>query len=746
MTTTRQSRPAVVWEPQEHCQSTRRAAHHGHTHHHAAGHRCGTSSISCPSCCVMAVLCLVMVSLPPPIAGEELCNCSDCNSAAAAAAADPCSGHGHLHGSSCHCDEGYMNDPFNPEACISGSPCGGHGHIDGTLCHCDYGYSLAFDALSGDSGKCVPSDNIAGDSYIHSMVEPPTHHLWGLLTVDEAGGVGTSTVQHLLDGMSGMGMSGQVGGLEEDHDHDGHEEEGGHDGDDHAGEDMDEHDEHDHAEDHGEEHAEEHDHVEGHADYQGHDEEHDEHAEEHDEHDHGADPGSAGRKLLQICGGHGHPHGGACHCDGGYITDPSDSTNCIPEASPGQQALGSTATQWVLSPTDIIAVAGANGQLYVENLTSALPLIASCQLDPSCALATGPAIADGAHSDTHSTNEVELWMALVVTASFMALPVIGMGLPFLIFNRVQEPGQTTAIVSLGSCLSAGLIFSLGIMHVIPATVESQFKSGITYPLNYLLIVLGFFITLALEELAHHAHHDADAAQCGNCDVDPEVAKSAGSRSTTQKAVAPCMETLASLASEPMPAGDNSIGSLQLKSVNEAPETTRDKISRIFRSTLPTIAFFLAIQFHACLECVIVGIQTTAQNFWILFAGISVHKLFVSFAFGVKIYKDSKLSASHVRFLALMAILWVVLPAMCVMIGYLVAEGMDDIADLVLTSLAGGTFIFIGTLEILGQEFGHQHVAPGLWGSSIWDRLWKLSMVLLGIGMVAALSAIPHKHD
>lgn len=29
-----------------------------------------------------------------------------------------CGGHGHLHGSTCHCDAGYQVDPQNPANCI----------------------------------------------------------------------------------------------------------------------------------------------------------------------------------------------------------------------------------------------------------------------------------------------------------------------------------------------------------------------------------------------------------------------------------------------------------------------------------------------------------------------------------------------------------------------------------------------------------------------------------------------------
>lgn len=31
------------------------------------------------------------------------------------------------------------------------------------------------------------------------------------------------------------------------------------------------------------------------------------------------------------CGGHGHLHGDHCHCDDGYVQDPNDASQCIPE-------------------------------------------------------------------------------------------------------------------------------------------------------------------------------------------------------------------------------------------------------------------------------------------------------------------------------------------------------------------------------------------------------------------------------
>jgi len=163
------------------------------------------------------------------------------------------------------------------------------------------------------------------------------------------------------------------------------------------------------------------------------------------------------------------------------------------------------ASKWVLSEADVLALAGSNGQLYIDNLTSALLFIASCQIDPNCSLATksGP----NPPKDTGSPSEVELWMALLAASCFLVSPAIGLLLPFVVFNRVNK-NHTAMIVSLGNCLSAGMIFSLGIMHIIPDTVEEMLKTGTIYPLNYLLLIFGFFITLAFDELAHHAREDS----------------------------------------------------------------------------------------------------------------------------------------------------------------------------------------------------------------------------------------------
>lgn len=70
--------------------------------------------------------------------------------------------------------------------------------------------------------------------------------------------------------------------------------------------------------------------------------------------------------------------------------------------------------------------------------------------------------------------QVQLWMALVASASFFVIPLLFMCIPFAVFSLISSR-RVDMVVSLGNCLSAGLISSLGIMHIIPATVEAMNK-------------------------------------------------------------------------------------------------------------------------------------------------------------------------------------------------------------------------------------------------------------------------------
>uniref|UniRef100_A0A061RZJ9 Solute carrier family 39 (Zinc transporter), member 1/2/3 n=1 Tax=Tetraselmis sp. GSL018 TaxID=582737 RepID=A0A061RZJ9_9CHLO len=428
----------------------------------------------------------------------------------------------------------------------------------------------------------------------------------------------------------------------------------------------------------------------------------DSHVQDHATHDHEHSHGSGSRRLLAVCSGHGHPHGSQCHCDDGYKVNPEDPLQCVPET-------GSIKAEYFVGPEEVLHVSKGSGYLNSSDFEKALKLIASCQMDDRCALQTS------AEDDSESEEStVALWMVLVATFSMLVIPLLGMAIPMAAFKYVDSE-KTAVVLSLGNCLSAGLIFSLGICHIIPDTVEAMFKTGINYKLNYLLIVIGFYATLILDNVAHNSEdHFAN----------PNKEISGG-----------CKEEMTS---------ESGNG---IKVVIDSSEE-KWSLKTFFSRALPVLTFFVAIQFHATLECIVIGVQQNITNFWTLFAGVAIHKSFVSFAFGSKLHSARKLDRSgHHLVLWTMAILWSLLPALCLLIGHLASDGLNAVSKVVFGALAGGTFLYIGSFEVLGEEFGSHHSpAPGTWGSRRSDVMWKFFMFGVGVLFVAGLIAIPHRHD
>ena len=65
-----------------------------------------------------------------------------------------CSGRGHLHGGTCHCDPGFRVDPNDSTKCVSagaGQECSGRGRLHGGTCHCDPGFRVD----PNDPTRCI---------------------------------------------------------------------------------------------------------------------------------------------------------------------------------------------------------------------------------------------------------------------------------------------------------------------------------------------------------------------------------------------------------------------------------------------------------------------------------------------------------------------------------------------------------------------------------------------------------------
>lgn len=90
-------------------------------------------------------------------------------------------------------------------------------------------------------------------------------------------------------------------------------------------------------------------------------------------------------------------------------------------------------------------------------------------------------------------------------------------------------------------------------------------------------------------------------------------------------------------------------------------------------------------------------------------------------------------------------------------GILIGLALDDVPALVsviVQGLAGGTFIYIGALEIPQQEFGDDSQSecadrrdPKKWGLT--QQQWtfiKFFAMALGVVVIAGVAFVPHDHD
>lgn len=459
----------------------------------------------------------------------------------------------------------------------------------------------------------------------------------------------------------------------------------------------------------------------------------------------------------QMCGGHGHPEAGGCHCDSGYIVDPSDNLNCLPSTS----APSATGARYSLTIADLIAVAGVNGVLHMENLTAALPLIASCQMDSTCALEVTQLDLHAGHDHGSGGGPVQPWMASVAAILFFVIPVIAIMIPFILSRLVS--GRTFAMLfSLGNCFSSGLIFTLGVMHIIPHTMESQWAVGIDYPLNFLLITVGFFVTLFLEQVP--GLHSSGSPLVG---VTAAATRSSVSgspmagQSLPMKGVGPCCAEdhahkdppVEGMPAEAPPSIEDGMQGGTGKTTSPSPPSFT--VMQRLNALMPALVFFVASQFHACLEAFFVGVTSQENDFWIFVGAVCTHKFFVALSFGMKVYALWGTSDTGQRWtLAVMSALWAALPALCVVIGYVIASSISALSQLVLTSLAAGTFLYIGSFEILSEEFVHSHgpspcdqhaTNEKQWGSKPAHTYFKFVAITVAIAVVALTSLIPHTH-
>jgi solute carrier family 39 (zinc transporter), member 1/2/3 len=136
---------------------------------------------------------------------------------------------------------------------------------------------------------------------------------------------------------------------------------------------------------------------------------------------------------------------------------------------------------------------------------------------------------------------------------------------------------------------------------------------------------------------------------------------------------------------------------------------------------------IALSVHACFEGLALGIQPDFTSALSIMLAIGIHKGAASSALGISLVKNFPDDFRLVR--------WLIFTfSMATPIGIAIgiaASSAGVIVDIIFSSLAAGTFVYIGCTEIIVSEFS----IPG-------DRWLKLLVFLIGATIITCLFFIP----
>lgn len=115
---------------------------------------------------------------------------------------------------------------------------------------------------------------------------------------------------------------------------------------------------------------------------------------------------------------------------------------------------------------------------------------------------------------------------------------------------------------------------------------------------------------------------------------------------------------------------------------------------------------IALSVHATFEGVACGLQTDFVNCMDIVIAIVVHKGAAASALGISLVKNFP---DDFRMVRQLIFLFAIATPVGVVIGMLCSNAGEEV-DVIMSSLAGGTFIYIGCTEIIVHEFskgGHK---------------------------------------
>lgn len=294
------------------------------------------------------------------------------------------------------------------------------------------------------------------------------------------------------------------------------------------------------------------------------------------------------------------------------------------------------------------------------------------------------------------------------------LMLLGALLPVKVIETdLEKAHRSRKVLSLCNTLGGGVFLATCFNALLPSVREKLQKVlslghiSTDYPLAETLLMLGFFLTVFLEQLVLTFRKEKPSF------IDLETFNAGSDVGSDSEYESPFMGAGRGhpLYLEPGPHGHH-----RGLSVRE--------LSRARPLRLISLAF--ALSAHSIFEGLALGLQEEGEKVVSLFVGVAVHETLVAVALGINMAR-STLALRDAAKLAVTVSAMIPL-GIGLGLGIESAQSMaSSVASVLLQGLAGGTFLFVTFFEILAKELEDKS-----------DRLLKVLFLVLGYAVLAIM--------
>ncbi|KAB1259138.1 Zinc transporter ZIP3 [Camelus dromedarius] len=284
--------------------------------------------------------------------------------------------------------------------------------------------------------------------------------------------------------------------------------------------------------------------------------------------------------------------------------------------------------------------------------------------------------------------------------------LLGSLLPVKIIEAdFEKAHRSKKVLSLCNTFGGGVFLATTCGLLMLQKVLSLGHISTDYPLAETIVLLGFFMTVFLEQLVLTFRKERPAF------IDLETFNASSDAGSDSEYESPFMGG---------PRGHALYGAPHAHSHGlSVQELTRS-------SPLRLLSLVFALSAHSIFEGLALGLQEEGEKVMSLFVGVAIHETLVAVALGISMARSS-MTLKDAAKLAVTVSAMIPL-GISLGLGIQSAQGVPgSVASVLLQGLAGGTFLFVTFFEILAKELEEKS-----------DRLLKVLFLVLGYAVLAGL--------